>query len=164
MGGPDGLNKGFYQMMASYEPARLHGASRAVGVARAAYEEAVSYAQGRVQFDHAIINYQAVRFRLAEAAAEIQAAKQLVYYAARMKDKGARSDLEAGMAKLVATEAAWRAADFALQVHGGIGYTREAAINRIWRDARLLSIVDGTTDIQKRVIADTLFGKPEVPG
>ncbi|MBI4233239.1 MAG: acyl-CoA dehydrogenase family protein [Chloroflexi bacterium] len=164
VGGPDGLNRGFYQLMASYEPGRIQVAARAVGVARAAYEAAVKHAQGRVQFGHAIANYQAVRFRLADMATEILAAKRLLYYAARTKDRSGRCDLEAGMAKLFATEAACRVADAALQLHGGLGYSRLSAANRFWRDARLLTIGEGTSDIQRRIIADTILDKAEIPG
>jgi len=163
VGGEAGLNRGFYQLMGSYEIGRIQVAARALGAARAAFEEASKYAQRRVQFDHAIINYQAIRFMLADMATEILAAKRLIYYAAKGKDRGGRCDLEAGMAKLLASEVAWRCADRAMQIHGGIGYTYWSPINRIWRDARLLTIGEGTSEIQRRVIADQIYGKPEIP-
>ncbi len=157
LGGVEG--KGFYQLMSGYEIARIQFAFRSIGVARAAYEKALQYAQERVQFDQPIAKFQAIRFRLAEMATEIEAARQLGYYAADKHRRGERCDLEAGMAKLLASEIALKHAWGALQMHGGYGYTREYPVQRYWRDAGLLPIGEGTTEIQKEIIARRLLGE-----
>lgn len=154
IGGIEG--KGFYQLMAVYESARIQTAARAVGVAQGAFDLALKYAQERQQFGQPISNFQAIRHKLADMATEIQAARQLTYYAATMKDTGRRCDLEAGMAKLFAADMVDRVASEALQVHGGYGYSKEYSIQRYWRDARLFRIFEGTSEIQREVIGKRL--------
>jgi (2S)-methylsuccinyl-CoA dehydrogenase len=146
-------NKGFYQLMATYESARIQTAARAVGVAQAAYEAAVAYSKQRIQFGQAICNFQAIRHKLADMATEIEAARQLTYYACAMKDAGRRSDFEAGMAKVFAAEMAERVTSEAMQIHGGYGYSLEYPVQRYWRDARVFRIFEGTSEIQREVIA-----------
>jgi (2S)-methylsuccinyl-CoA dehydrogenase len=154
IGGVEG--KGFYQLMAIYESARIQTAARAVGVAQGAFDLALKYAQERQQFGQPICNFQAIRHKLADMATEIQAARQLTYFAADMKDTGRRCDLEAGMAKLFAADMADRVASEALQIHGGYGYSKEYSVQRYWRDARLFRIFEGTSEIQREVIGKRL--------
>jgi alkylation response protein AidB-like acyl-CoA dehydrogenase len=149
-------NKGFYQLMAAYESARIQTAARAVGVAQGALDLALKYAKERHQFGQPIGSFQAIRHKLADMATEVQAARQLTYYAARMKDTGRRCDVEAGMAKLFAADMVERVASEAVQVHGGYGYSKEYAIQRYWRDARLFRIFEGTSEIQREVIGKRL--------
>ncbi len=156
LGGEEG--KGFYQLMATYEYARIQTAARAVGTAQASYEAALKYAQERVQFGHPIGDFQVIRHKLAHAAVEIEAARQLTYYACEKKDSGARSDLEAGMAKVFAAEMAERVTSEMMQVFGGYGYSREYPAQRYWRDARVFRIFEGTSEIQYEVIAKRLLG------
>jgi alkylation response protein AidB-like acyl-CoA dehydrogenase len=156
LGGEEG--RGFYQLMATYEYARIQTAARAVGTAQAAYEAALKYAQERVQFGHPIADFQVIRHKLAHAATEIEAARQLTYYACEKKDSGARSDLEAGMAKVFAAEMAERVTSEMMQIFGGYGYSREYPAQRYWRDARVFRIFEGTSEIQYEVIAKRLLG------
>jgi len=155
LGGVEGL--GFKQLMATFESARIQTAARAVGVAQAALEQARGYATTRVQFGEAIANFPRVADKLAMMAVEIMIARQLTYYAARQKDSGRRSDLEAGMAKLLAARVAWAAADNAVQIHGGNGFALEFPVSRILCDARILSIFEGAAEIQAHVIARRLL-------
>jgi len=150
-------NRGFYQLMATYESARIQTAARAVGVAQAAYEAALAYSKQRAQFGQAICNFQAIRHKLADMATEIEAARQLTYYACAMKDSGKRCDLEAGMAKVFAAEMAERVTSEAMQVHGGYGYSLEYPVQRYWRDARVFRIFEGTSEIQRDVIAKRIL-------
>jgi alkylation response protein AidB-like acyl-CoA dehydrogenase len=156
LGGEEG--RGFYQLMATYEYARIQTAARAVGTAQAAYEAALKYAQERVQFGHPIADFQVIRHKLAHAAVEIEAARQLTYYACEKKDSGARSDLEAGMAKVFAAEMAERVTSEMMQIFGGYGYSREYPAQRFWRDARVFRIFEGTSEIHYEVIAKRLLG------
>lgn len=149
-------NKGFYQLMAAYESARIQTAARAVGVAQGAFDLALKYAKERHQFGQPIGNFQAIRHKLADMATEIQAARHLTYYAATMKDTGRRCDVEAGMAKLFAADMVERVASEALQIHGGYGYSKEYAVQRYWRDARLFRVFEGTSEIQREVIGKRL--------
>ena len=151
VGGVEG--QGFKQLMLGYEIARIQFAFRCIGLAQAAYEAALAYSKQRVQFGQPIATFQAVRFKLADMAAEIEAARQLGYLAAEKFDRGERCDLEAGMAKLFAAEMAHRHCWNAVQIHGGYGYTREYSVNRYWRDSGLLPIGEGTSEIQREVIA-----------
>jgi alkylation response protein AidB-like acyl-CoA dehydrogenase len=157
VGGIEG--QGFKQLMATYEIARTTFAFRCVGLARAAYEAARDYAKERVQFDQPIAAFQAVRFRLAEMATQIEAARALGYATARAYDAGGRVDLQAGMAKLFASEMARRVCWDALYLHGGNGYAIETPVNRYWRDSGLLPIGEGTSDIQREIIARRLLGE-----
>jgi len=155
LGGAEG--QGFKQLMQTFESARIQTAARAVGVAQAAMEEAIAYANGRVQFGQKLIAFPRVADKIAMMAAEIMIARQISYYAAREKDKGRRCDLEAGMAKLLAARVAWAAADNAVQIHGGNGFALEYRISRILCDARILSIFEGAAEIQAQVIARRLL-------
>jgi (2S)-methylsuccinyl-CoA dehydrogenase len=156
LGGVEGL--GFKQLMATFESARIQTAARAIGVAQAAMEFALEYAEQRQQFGEPIINFPRVSDKIAMMAVEIMIARQLTYYAARQKDSGRRCDLEAGMAKLLAARVAWAAADNAVQVHGGNGFAVEFPISRILCDARILNIFEGAAEIQAQVIARRLLG------
>jgi alkylation response protein AidB-like acyl-CoA dehydrogenase len=151
--------KGFYVASIGLEVARAHTAARAIGLARGALEDATAYAQERVQFGRAIGEFQAIRFKLAQMATEIEAARQLMYAVCRAIDTGARCDKEAAMAKLYATEMAERVTSEALQIFGGAGYTTLNAVERHWRDARLTKIFEGTSEIQMRIISDQLLGR-----
>ncbi|HEX2572547.1 MAG TPA: acyl-CoA dehydrogenase family protein [Polyangia bacterium] len=155
LGGVEG--KGFYQLMATYEYARIQTAARAVGVAQASLDAALKYSQERIQFDQPISNFQVIRHKLAHAATDIEAARQLAYYACRMKDTGKRCDLEAGMAKVFAAEMAERVTSEMLQVFGGYGYSREYPAQRFWRDSRVFRVFEGTSEIQYEVIAKRLL-------
>src|SRR5258705_114209 len=155
LGGVEGM--GFKQLMATFESARIQTAARAIGVAQAAMEQAMNYAQARQQFGDAIIGFPRVADKIAMMAVEIMIARQITYYAAREKDKGRRCDLEAGMAKLLAARVAWAAADNAVQIHGGNGFALEYPISRILCDARILSIFEGAAEIQAQVIARRLL-------
>jgi (2S)-methylsuccinyl-CoA dehydrogenase len=155
LGGVEGL--GFKQLMQTFESARIQTAARAIGVAQAAMEQALGYAQARVQFGVPIVSFPRVADKLAMMAAEIMTARQLTYFAAREKDSGRRCDLEAGMAKLLAARIAWANADNAVQIHGGNGFALEFPISRILCDARILNIFEGAAEIQAQVIARRLL-------
>ncbi len=155
LGGLEGL--GFRQLMQTFESARIQTAARAIGVAQAAMERALAYAQQRQQFGQPIINFPRVADKIAMMAVEIMIARQLTYFAARQKDSGKRCDLEAGMAKLLAARVAWASADNAVQIHGGNGFALEFPISRILCDARILSIFEGAAEIQAQVIARRLL-------
>ena len=155
LGGVEGL--GFKQLMQTFESARIQTAARAVGVAQSAMEQALDYAQNRVQFGGPIVGFPRVADKIAMMAVEIMIARQLTYFAAREKDSGRRCDLEAGMAKLLAARVAWAAADNAVQVHGGNGFALEFPASRILCDARILNIFEGAAEIQAQVIARRLL-------
>ena len=152
-------NRGFYQLMETYEAARLQTAARAVGVAQAAFDFALQYSKEREQFGKPISEHQAIRMKLSEMATELEAARQLVYYAASMKDSGKRCDLEAGMAKIKSAKAGEYITREAMQILGGYGYSKEFPVERFWRDARVISIFEGTSEIQHEVIAKSLLSK-----
>jgi (2S)-methylsuccinyl-CoA dehydrogenase len=155
LGGIEGM--GFKQLMQTFESARIQTAARAIGVAQAAMEQALGYAESRVQFGAPIANFPRVSDKVAMMAVEIMLARQLTYYAAREKDSGRRCDLEAGMAKLLAARVAWAAADNAVQIHGGNGFAIEFPVSRILCDARILNIFEGAAEIQAQVIARRLL-------
>ena len=155
LGGVEG--QGFKQLMQTFESARIQTAARAIGVAQNALDLGLKYASERVQFGKPIINFPRIADKLAIMAAEIMAARQLTYRAAREKDQGLRCDLEAGMAKLLGARVAWAAADNALQIHGGNGFALEFAISRVLCDARILNIFEGAAEIQAQVIARRLM-------
>ena len=150
-------NKGFYQLMVSYESARLQTAARAVGVAQAAFDFALQYSKEREQFGVPICEHQAIRMKLSEMKVELEAARQLTYYAASLKDSGKRCDLEAGMAKVKAAKAVEFITREAMQVLGGYGYSKEFPVERFWRDGRVISIFEGTSEIQHEVIAKAIL-------
>ena len=149
--------QGFKQLMQTFESARIQTAARALGVAQNALDVGLDYAISRIQFGKPIVQFPRIADKLALMAAEIMAARQLVYHSAREKDAGRRCDLEAGMAKLLGARVAWAAADNALQVHGGNGFALEFQISRILCDARILNIFEGAAEIQAQVIARRLL-------
>ena len=149
--------KGFAQLMQTFESARIQTAARAIGVAQSALDVGLRYAEERVQFGKALVNFPRVADKLAMMAVEINIARQLTYFSAREKDAGKRCDLEAGMAKLLGARVAWAAADNALQIHGGNGFALEYPVSRILCDARILSIFEGAAEIQAQVIARRLL-------
>jgi (2S)-methylsuccinyl-CoA dehydrogenase len=155
LGGVEGA--GFKQLMQTFETARIQTAARGVGVAQAALDEALRYAQERRQFDRFILEFPRIARKIGRAVVRIAAARCLTHFAARAKDAGQRCDLEAGMAKLLATRVAWETADAAVQIHGGNGYALEFTVSRLLLDARVLSIFEGTSEIQARVIARRLL-------
>ncbi|MBM4361444.1 MAG: acyl-CoA dehydrogenase family protein [Deltaproteobacteria bacterium] len=155
LGGKEG--QGFKQLMATFEAARIQTAARGVGVAQAALEEAMRYANERIQFGVPIFNFPRVQRKIGRMIARIMASRQLAFFAARAKDTGKRCDLEAGMAKLLATRAAFEAADSAVQVHGGNGYAEEYVVSRLFVDSRVLSIFEGANEIQAQVVARRLL-------
>lgn len=161
---PDGLlggveGQGFRQLMASFEAGRLQTAARGVGVAQNALDLALDYARQRVQFGKPILAFPRVAGKIGWMAAEIMLLRQLVYHAARQMDTGRRCDVEAGMAKMLSARVAWSCADNALQVHGGNGYATEFAVSRVLCDARVLSIFEGSAEIQANVIARGLINR-----
>jgi (2S)-methylsuccinyl-CoA dehydrogenase len=151
LGGEEG--QGFKQLMNTFESARIQTAARAVGVAQNAMELGLSYACERQQFGNAIFDFPRVHGKLAWMAVETMMARQMAYFAAREKDQNRRCDLEAGMAKLLAARVAWSAADNAVQIHGGNGFSTEFPISRVLADARILNIFEGAGEIQAQVIA-----------
>src|SRR4051794_3007575 len=150
LGGEPG--KGFYQMMDGVEVGRVNVAARGCGVANRAFELGVAYAQQRETFGKKIAEHQAVLFRLAEMATKIEAAHQMVVLAARKKDSGARNDLEAGMAKYLASEYCSQVVEDSFRIHGGYGFSKEYEIERLYREAPMLLIGEGTADIQRMII------------
>jgi alkylation response protein AidB-like acyl-CoA dehydrogenase len=144
--------------------ARAHTAARSIGLARGALEDAIAYAKERVQFGQPISDFQAIRFKLATMATEVEAARQLMYYVCAEIDAGRAGRVETSMVKLFASEMAERVTSDALQIFGGAGYTTLHPVERYWRDARLTKIFEGTSEIQQRIIADALLGKPTIRG
>jgi alkylation response protein AidB-like acyl-CoA dehydrogenase len=144
-------------MMSGIEVGRVNVAARGVGVAQRAFEIAIRYAQERQAFGRPIARHQAIQFKLADMGTKIEAARLLMVSAARKKDAGERSDVEAGMAKLFATEICNEVVEDALRIHGGYGYSKEYEIERLYRDAPLLLIGEGTSEIQKLIIARGLL-------
>jgi alkylation response protein AidB-like acyl-CoA dehydrogenase len=155
LGGAEG--QGFAQMMRGLEIGRIQVASRALGVARAALEDSLRYAQQREAFGQPIWQHQSVGNYLADMATKLEAARQLTRYAARRYDSGARADLEAGMAKLFASETGMEIALNAVRIHGGYGYSTEFDVERYFRDAPLMIVGEGTNEIQRNVIARQLI-------
>jgi alkylation response protein AidB-like acyl-CoA dehydrogenase len=150
LGGVPG--KGFYQMMDGVEVGRVNVAARAVGVANRAFELGVAYSQQRETFGKKIAEHQAVLFRLAEMATKVEGAHGMVVRAARTKDSGQRNDLEAGMAKYLASEFCRDVVEDSFRIHGGYGYSKEYEIERLYREAPMLLIGEGTADIQRMII------------
>jgi alkylation response protein AidB-like acyl-CoA dehydrogenase len=158
-GEEDGLHKGFGQMMDALEVGRVNVAARGVGIAQRALELALRYSQERKTFGKPIADHQAIQFKLADMATKTEAARLLTLKAARLKDAGERSDLEAGMAKLFASEAGKEVVEDAFRIHGGYGYSKEYEIERLYRDAPLLLIGEGTSEIQRMVIGKKLLAR-----
>lgn len=157
LGGDAGLGHGLGFMLAALEVGRINIASRAVGVARAAFEAAIRYAQERSTFGKPIAQHQSIQNKLADMGTKLQAARLLTEHAAALKQSGARADVEAGMAKLFASEAAFEIATEAMRIHGGVGYTTDFPVERYYRDAPLMIIGEGTNEIQRLVIARGLL-------
>jgi len=155
LGGEPG--KGFYQMMDGVEVGRVNVAARACGVALRAFELGIAYAQQRETFGKKIAEHQAVLFRLAEMATKIEAGHQMMVRAARRKDSGERNDLEAGMAKYLASEYCAEVVEDSFRIHGGYGYSKEYEIERLYREAPMLLIGEGTADIQRMIIGRRLL-------
>ncbi|MGD8623165.1 MAG: acyl-CoA dehydrogenase [Anaerolineae bacterium] len=151
--------EGFKQMLITLDAGRISIGAMALGLAQAAFDEGVRYARERVQFGQPIAKFQAIQWKIADMATEIDAARLMVYRAAAMKDAGRRFTREAAMAKLFASEVAERAAFQAVQIHGGYGYSREYPVERIYRDQRLCAIGEGTSEIQRLVIARQVLGR-----
>ncbi len=152
-----GASRAFDATMQGLAIARVHTAARAIGLARGALEDALAYAQQRVQFEQPIASFQAIRFKLADMATELEAARALMYQVADQVDRGLPVEQEAAMVKLFASEMAERVTSAGLQIHGGNGYTTERAAERYWRDARLTTIFEGTSEIQRKIISDQLL-------
>jgi alkylation response protein AidB-like acyl-CoA dehydrogenase len=155
LGGETG--KGFYQMMDGVEVGRVNVAARACGIAIRAFELGVEYSQQRVTFGKQIHEHQAVAFRLADMAVKVEAAHQMMVMAARKKDSGERNDMEAGMAKYLASEYCKEVVEDSFRIHGGYGYSKEYEIERLYREAPMLLIGEGTADIQRMIIARRLL-------
>ncbi len=163
LGGEEaGLGKGFSQMMDALEVGRVNVAARGVGIAQRALELALKYSQERKTFGKPIAQHQAILFKLADMATKIEAARLVTRKAARMKDAGERSDLEAGMAKLIASETGKEVVEDAFRIHGGYGYSKEYEIERLYRDAPLLLIGEGTSEIQRMVIGKKLLERNKI--
>jgi alkylation response protein AidB-like acyl-CoA dehydrogenase len=160
LGGEEG--KGWLQIMAGIEVGRVNVAARAIGVAQRAFEEAIKYAQERQTFGRPIAQHQAIQFKLADMATQIEAAKLLMMNAAQKKDAGERTDLEAGMAKLFASEMCMFVTTEALRIHGGYGYSKEFVVERLYRDAPFFIIGEGTSEIQKRIIGRQLLERYKI--
>ena len=159
VGGVEG--RGFGQVMGGLETGRINVAARAVGVAQAAFEAAIRYAQQRRTFGAPIAQHQAIQLKLADMATKIQASRLLTYDAAAKKDRGERVDLESGMAKLFASETCQEVALDAMRIHGGYGYIKESPVERYYRDAPLMIIGEGTNEMMRLLIARQLLRRPE---
>jgi alkylation response protein AidB-like acyl-CoA dehydrogenase len=162
LGGTQG--RGLQQVLASLEKGRINIAARAVGVAQEAYDQALKYATEREAFGQKISGFQAVQLKLADMAMKLQAARLLTYWAASQADAGKRADLQSGLAKVYASEVAYECAFTAMQVHGGYGYSKEFTVERLYRDAPLMVIGEGTNDILRTVIAESLISGRGVIG
>jgi alkylation response protein AidB-like acyl-CoA dehydrogenase len=155
LGGVEG--KGLQQALSVLEFGRINIAARSVGIAQAAYEQALAYAKERHAFGQPIAQFQAIQLKLADMATEVQAARLLTWWAASRADAGQRTDMETGMAKLFASEVALKCALDAMRIHGGHGYSQELDIERLYRDAPLMAIGEGTNEILRTVIARQLI-------
>ncbi len=162
LGGQPG--KGFYQMMDGVEVGRVNVAARACGVAMRAFELGTAYAQQREAFGQKIAEHQAVLFRIAEMATKVEAAHQMMVMAARTKDSGHRNDLEAGMAKYLASEYCKEVVEDSFRIHGGYGYSKEYEIERLYREAPMLLIGEGTADIQRLIVGRRLLEEYALKG
>jgi alkylation response protein AidB-like acyl-CoA dehydrogenase len=156
LGGADKAGRGFYQLMDGIEVGRVNVAARGCGVALRAFELAVSYARSRRTFGKIIGEHQAISFKLAEMATKVTAAHQMMVLAARRKDEGGQTDVEAGMAKYLAAEYCKEVVEDAFRIHGGYGYSTEYEIERLYRDAPMLLIGEGTSEVQKMIIGQRI--------
>ncbi len=157
LGGDAGRGKGFYQMMDGVEVGRVNVAARGCGVMQRAFELGIAYAQQRSTFGKPIADHQAIAFKLAEMATKVEAAHLMMVNAARLKDSGKRNDVEAGMAKLIASEYCYEVTTESFRIHGGYGYSKEYEIERLFREAPFLLIGEGTSEIQKTIISRGLM-------
>jgi alkylation response protein AidB-like acyl-CoA dehydrogenase len=157
LGGEVGVGQGFKYFMGAIELGRVNIAARAVGIATRAFEEAIRYAQERQAFGKPIAQHQAIQLKLAQMATKTEAARLLMIQAAQAKDRGERADLEAGMAKLFATETAEEVALEAMRIHGGYGFSQEFVVERLYRDAPVLILGEGSNEIQQLIIARRLL-------
>ena len=156
--------RGFYQMMDGIEVGRVNVAARGCGIALRAFELGVDYAQRRCTFGQPIAQHQAIAFKLAEMATKVEAAHQMMVMAARRKDSGSRNDLEAGMAKYLASEYGKEVVEDSFRIHGGYGFSREYEIERLYREAPMLLIGEGTAEIQKMIVARRLLEEYQIAG
>jgi alkylation response protein AidB-like acyl-CoA dehydrogenase len=164
LGGEAGRGQGFYQMMDGVEVGRVNVAARACGISIRAFELAIAYAQQRATFGKPIAQHQAISFKLAEMATKVEAAHALMVNAARLKDAGKRNDVEAGMAKLLASEYCAEVTQESFRIHGGYGYSKEYEIERLMREAPFLLIGEGTSEIQKTIISRGLLREYQLRG
>ncbi len=155
--------QGFYQMMDGVEVGRVNVAARACGIANRAFELGVAYAQQRETFGKPIAQHQAILFRIAEMATKVETAHAMMVRAARQKDSGERNDVEAGMAKMVASEYCNEVVEASFRIHGGYGYSKEYEIERLYREAAFMLIGEGTTDIQKLIIGRRMLATYKLP-
>jgi alkylation response protein AidB-like acyl-CoA dehydrogenase len=162
LGGVEG--RGMQQVLSGLETGRINVAARALGIAQASYDAALEYAKQRHAFGKPISDFQAIQMKLADMATNIQAARLLVYWSAAQADAGERVDMQAGMAKLFASETAVKAAMDAMRIHGGYGYSQEFVVERLYRDAPLMTIGEGTSDVMQMVIARSLISGAEKIG
>jgi alkylation response protein AidB-like acyl-CoA dehydrogenase len=153
--GPEGL--GFIQSMQVLDGGRISIAALALGIAQGAYESAIRYSKERQQFGQPISNFQAIQFKLADMATQIEAARLLTYRAAALKDAGRKTTKESSMAKLYASEVAVKVSEEAIQIHGGYGYTKDYPPEKFWRDSKLCTIGEGTSEIQRLIIAKQIL-------
>jgi alkylation response protein AidB-like acyl-CoA dehydrogenase len=160
LGGTEG--RGLQQVLSALETGRINVAARALGVAQASYDKAIAYSKEREAFGRPISDFQAIQLKLADMATAVQAARLLTYWAASKLDRGERADLESSMAKLFASEVALKAGLESMRVHGGYGYSSEFEVERYYRDAPLMAIGEGTSDILRTVIAKSLLSGAEV--
>ena len=151
--------KGFNIALATLDGGRIGIAAQALGIAQAAYDEAARYAKEREAFGQPIVNFQAIQFKLADMAVEIDATRLLTYRVAWLHDQGVRHTFESSVAKLFASEAAHRAVDQALQIHGGYGFVKDYLVEKLYRDQRITELYEGTSEVQRLVIARDILGK-----
>ncbi len=162
LGGPEKVGTGFYQMMSGIETGRINVASRGLGISLRALELSLEYAQQRDAFGKPIGYHQLIQKKIADMATRIEASKHLILAAAKKKDSGQRADIEAGMAKLYATETCQRCAEEAMRIFGGYGYSTEYEVERLYRDAPLMMIGEGSNEIQETIIAKGLLKRHEL--
>ncbi len=159
--GNNSPDQGFKKVAADLAVPRIHTAARSIGLARGALEDAVAYAQTREQFGRPIADFQAIRFKLAKMAADIESCRALMYQTAADFDAGQNVGVQASMLKYLASEMSEQVTSEAIQIHGGAGYTTDFAVERHWRDARLTKIFEGTSEIQMKIISDAILRKPK---